>query len=116
MPELKDHRETKEVELPTSGATIKIAHSLLSGHMDELQEKYQDGEVPSSVMLAWLIKEWDFTIDGETADITPENVGKALDFQDVNHAMQESGVQDFLEEQADIEMEEVKENIKSPKQ
>lgn len=99
MPQLKDNRKTKEIELPVSGAKVTIYQSLLARDIEEIRENGQETSVIKIVNV--ILKDWNFTDDEEGKKPTAinENTIGQLELRDMMAILNESEIEDFLEEE-----------------
>lgn len=91
MPSLRTIRPTKKIILPSSTETeeawVTVYEKPLAYDVVEINKFAGEPAEANNLMLVRLIADWNFTIDGEKAPITEENV-KVLDFDDYVAIMQ----------------------------
>lgn len=86
MTEFKDYRETKEITLPKSGATVEVYDGLLAGDIANLPTTENEQSKVIDICTA-LIKDWDFEQDEKKVEVKRENVEK-LHITDLYEIMQ----------------------------
>jgi hypothetical protein len=99
MPKLKDYRETKDIELPASGAKVTVYQSLLAKDIESIRKEGEDTSVIRMVEI--ILKDWDFFDDNDEkkkSEINQENIGQ-LDMKDLIAIFNQSEIEDFLEEE-----------------
>lgn len=91
----QDFRETKEVTLPVSGATVTVFDGFMADQIDKIQKM---SNPTTSMILKMIIKQWDFVDDQEQPLPVEESYIGKLHIKDVMSIVSEAGLEDFLEE------------------